>query len=109
MATNRFAKWDASDYQQEFRRLASTSTDSLFREKFNALADQLEPLGREFIRETADCGHDLSAVMEELQGIAARDRYCNRPRGFEHDCETLYRDVDRAIDHVRDVRSCCFV
>ena len=52
---------------------------------------------------------DLSAVMEELQGIAARDRYCNRPRGFEQDCETLYRDVDLAIDHVREVRSCCFV
>jgi len=107
--TNRFANWEASDYQREFRRLATQSSDSMFQEKFHALADQLEPLDREFIRETASCGHDLSAVMEELQGIAGRDRYCDRDRGFEHECETLYADVDRAIDHVREVRSCCFV
>ena len=109
MATSsRFANWDAADYQHEFRRLAAEATDPLFREKFNALADQLEPLGREFIRETAYCGHDLSAVMEELQAIAARDRYCHRPRGFERECDTLYRDVDRAIERVREVRGCCF-
>jgi len=109
MATNRFANWEAADYQREFRRLAGEAGDDRFREKFHALADQLEPLGREFIRETATCGHDLSAVMAELQGIAARERYCNRPRGFERECDTLYGDVDRAIEHVREVRSCCFV
>jgi hypothetical protein len=109
MATNRFANWEASDYQSEFRRLAGASSDAAFREKFNALADQLEPLGREFIRESASCGHDLSAVMDELQGIAARERYCDRPRGFERECEILYGDVERAIQHVQEVRTCCFV
>lgn len=109
MATNRFANWEASDYQREFRRMATETNDRQFREKFGALASQLEPMGREFIRETASCGHDLGAVMQELQGIAARERYCSRPRGFEQECESLYRDVDQAIEHVREVRSCCFV
>lgn len=109
METNRFASWEAADYQREFRRMARNSGDEAFRDKFHALADELEPLGREFIRETAACGHDLGEVLEELQGIAARERYCDRPRGFEQECETLYREVDRAIGRVREVRGCCFV
>ena len=108
MATTRMESWDVGDFHNEFRSLARKSSDEVFCEKFNALADELEPLGREFMRETAGCGRDLSAVVEELHGIAAKDRYCDRDRGFGQECESLYRDVDRAIEHVREVRGACF-
>ncbi len=109
MVTKKMENWEVSDFHHEFRSLAQKSTDEAFRTKFNALADELEPFGREFIHETAGCSHDLGAVVEELHGIAARDRYCDRDRGFEQECESLYRDVDRAIEHVREVRGACFV
>lgn len=109
MVTKRMEKWEVSDFQHEFRTLAEQSSDETFREKFRALADELEPFGREFIRENAGCGRDLSAMVEELHGIAARDRYCDRDRGFEGECRSLYHDVDRAMEHARQLRSACFV
>ncbi len=109
MATKRMEQWEVGDFQHEFRNLARSSSDEAFCGKFHALADELEPFGREFIRETAGCGRDLGALVEELHGIAARDRYCDRDRGFDQECESLYRDVDRTIEHVRQVRGACFM
>ncbi|MDW7712172.1 MAG: hypothetical protein SCH98_17030 [Deferrisomatales bacterium] len=109
MVTKRREDWDAGDFHGEFRSLAQSSSEETFRGKFHALADELEPLGREFVRETVGCGREMSAVMEELHGIASRDRYCDRDRGFRQECESLYQDVDRAIEHVREMRGACFV
>lgn len=109
MVTKRMESWEVSDFQHEFRSLAEKSSDETFRTKFSALADELEPFGREFIHESAGCGHDLSAMVEELHGIAARDRYCDRDRGFQKECESLYHDVDRAVGHAQQLRSTCFV
>jgi hypothetical protein len=109
MVPKRTANWDAGDFYQEFRKLARNSTNEVFREKFNALAVELEPLGREFIREQVGCGRNLDSVLEEVQLIAARSGYCDEPRGFDQECEALYRDVDRAISDLRSLREGCFV
>jgi hypothetical protein len=108
MTSERMQNWDLGDYHEEFRRLAEGSRDAAFRERFGALADAIEPLTREFVRETAGCGHDLGGFLQELAGIAARDRYCDRPRGFEETCDALYGDVDAAIRKAEELRGCCF-
>ena len=108
MMSKRMENWDVGDFHDEFRRLAKGSKDEVFRSKFGALADALEPMDREFVKETAGCGHDLGMFLEELAAIAARDRYCDRPRGFEETCGSLYGDVDGAIRKAEEFRSCCF-
>ncbi len=108
MTSKRTEQWDLGDFQGEFRHLAERSKDGTFREKFGALADALEPMTREFVRETWGCGHDLGALLGDLSEIAARDRYCDRPRGFEETCGSLYGDVDAAIRKAEEFRNCCF-
>ena len=108
MTSVRMQNWDVGDFHHEFRRLAEGSRDEVFRARFGALAEALEPLTREFVRETAACGHDLGGFLEELAAIAARDRYCDRPRGFEETCGTLYDDVDAAIRKAGELQDCCF-
>jgi len=108
MTSERMRNWDVGDFHQEFRRLADGSRDEVFRARFGALATALEPLTREFVRETAACGHDLGGFLEELASIAARDRYCDRPRGFDGTCATLYNDVDGAIRKAEELQGCCF-
>jgi hypothetical protein len=109
MMNKRMENWDAADFGRHFRGRAETSPDAAFKEKFGALAAALEPMGREFCRETAACGKNLTSVMEELQAIAGREGYCERPRGFESECDTLYQEVDRAISHVGSLRDVCFL
>ena len=109
MATKRMENWDAGDFCKNFRHEAQSSSDDLFREKLNALADAIEPMNREFCEETVRCGRDLSSVMEELQSIAARMGYCSKPRGFGRDCASLYDDMKETIRHVETLRSACFV
>jgi hypothetical protein len=109
MAVKRTQNWEASDFCREFKKIAVTSPDEMFREKFGALAAELEPLEREFIREKFGCGGNMDAVLEEMQHIAARSGYCSKPRGFERDCQTLYQEVDQAIAHLRSLREGCFV
>jgi len=66
MVPKRTENWDAGDFYREFRKLASEATDGIFREKFNALAVELEPLGREFIVEKIGCGRNLDSVIEKV-------------------------------------------
>jgi hypothetical protein len=100
--------WDAGDFSKSFREAADHSENQQFREKFHALADALEPMDREFIHETVSCGADLGSVLTEVRDIASRMGYCNHERGFEHTCEEIYRDVDRVVDHVVNMREVCF-
>ncbi|MBI5015530.1 MAG: hypothetical protein HZB55_08555 [Deltaproteobacteria bacterium] len=109
MTNRRMQDWEAGDFSQHFRKLAAASKEKQFQERFAALAGALEPLDREFFRETARCGRDLTAVVENLQRIAGREGYCDRPRGFDTDCEVLYRDVDHVIARVGSLREGCFV
>lgn len=109
MKNKRTENWDAGDFGRHFRGRAAASSDGAFREEFARLAETLEPMDREFCRETAKCGRDLSSVIEELEEIAGREGYCERPRGFEAECGGLYQDVDRAIAHIAHVREECFL
>ncbi len=109
MATKRMENWDAGDFSRSFRSAASDSLDSLFKEKFAALANALEPMGREFCKETVSCGRSLASTMEDVQSIAARGGYCSSPRGFEKDCESLYHDVDQTISKIESLRDKCFL
>jgi hypothetical protein len=108
MASKRMENWDAGDFSKSFRIAAQKSENEMFREKFHALADALEPMDREFIHETVSCGIDLGDVMKEVQDIASRMGYCNHERGFEHTCEEIYQSVDRVVDHVVSLRGECF-
>jgi len=77
--------WGVGDLHHEFRRREEEWEEEAFRAKLGALADALEPMPREFVRETAGCGYDLGRFLEELSAIAARNRYCDRTRGVRGD------------------------
>jgi hypothetical protein len=109
MVAKRTENWDAGDFYREFRKVASQASDEVFREKFNALAVELEPLGREFIIGKVGCGRNLDSVMEEVQAIGARSGYCEKPRGFERECQSLYHEVDKTITDLRALREACFL
>lgn len=109
MVAKRMESWDAGDFGRCFRGAAARSTDDTFRKTFSALAETLEPMDREFCKETVGCGRNLSAVLDEVQSIAARMGYCERPRGFEGDCRQLYQDVARVTDRVEALRQSCFL
>jgi hypothetical protein len=109
MVPKRTENWDTGDFYREFRKLASEAKEGVFSDKFNALAKELEPLGREFIIEKVGCGRKLDSVMEQIQLIRARSGYCRKPRGFEAECGSLYSDVDKAIMDLRALREVCFV
>lgn len=100
--------WDASDFYVAFRDAAKTAKDDRFREKFNALADAIEPLQREFEKETVRCGKGTASLLEDLQWIAAKMGYCSAPRGFEKECEELYDRLGQAIGKVESLRGSCF-
>ena len=95
--SKRMENWGVGDFPDEFRRRAEESEEEAFRAKLGALAEALEPMHREFVRETAGCGNHLGRFLEELSAIAARNRHCDRTRGFEETCGSPYGDVDGAI------------
>jgi hypothetical protein len=97
--------WEAGDYYQEFQRASQSAADEGLRAKMRALAQEVEPLDREFCRETASCGRDMGSALEELQAIAERLDSC----GTEDGCRALHPDVDRAIAHLQALRENCFV
>lgn len=51
----------------------------------------------------------MASLMEDLPWIAAKMGYCAEPRGFEKECEELYRRLGQAIDRVNALRDSCFV
>ena len=88
MGTKRMEYWDAGDFCRTFRDAARGSRDEQFRGQFDALADALEPMDREF---------------------AACVGYCAEPRESEQECSQLYGDVEEAIRHIETLRAQCFV
>lgn len=105
----RMESWDAGDFYTAFQTAADQATDPQFQERFRALATAIEPLQREFARETVGCGRDLAEVMDDLAGVAARMGYCERPRGFAQECDALHDRLCRAIASVNSLRDACFV
>ncbi|MEW6488254.1 MAG: hypothetical protein AB1578_10130 [Thermodesulfobacteriota bacterium] len=105
----RMEDWDAGQFYAAFHGAAEKAADAKFREKFEALAKAIEPLQREFARQTAKCGPEIGSLMEDLQWIAAKMGYCEKPRGFERECEDLYRRLCQAIAKVNSLRDTCFV
>ena len=105
----RMEDWDPSDFYVAFQDAAKKAREEKFRKKFEALAAAIEPLQREFERETVKCGAGTVSLMEDLQWIAAKMGYCEAPRGFEKECEQLYERVGQAIDKVTRLRESCFL
>jgi hypothetical protein len=109
MLAKRMENWDAADFGRYFRNSANAASSGTCRDKLNSLADVLSPMGGEFCRETASCGRNLAAMIEEISSIAGRSGYCAKPRGYDHECEALFQDVDQAVSRVESLRETCFV
>lgn len=109
MVSKRFTEWEAGDFARHFREAARGTDVEDFRERFGGLAEELEPLDREFLRETAACAVGLGRMMAQMQEIAAREGYCERERGFQGECSDLYGRVEEAAASVKELRERCFV
>lgn len=105
----RMEDWDAGQFYVAFREAADMAVDEKFQKKFSTLAQAIEPLQREFARETAACGTEMASLMEDLQWIAAKMGYCAKPRGFEKECAALYQKLEEAVAKVNGLRGTCFV
>ncbi|PLX45587.1 MAG: hypothetical protein C0609_02690 [Deltaproteobacteria bacterium] len=106
---SRYEKWEVGDYMKHFLTEAKKTKDKLFKDKFNALGENLEHLDVEFMRENGRCGAELGELMGDLHGIAARLGYCETERGYEGECRRLYADVDAAIEKTGHLEERCFI
>ena len=109
MATKTMESWDAGDFSRSFRSMAAASPDQMFRERCRSLADALEPIDREFVKSTAQCGRSLASTMEEVQALAVQVGFCALPGGSDEGCSHLYRDVDQAVAKVEALREACLL
>ncbi|PLX41420.1 MAG: hypothetical protein C0608_05655 [Deltaproteobacteria bacterium] len=106
---SKYERWEVGDYMKHFLTKAKKTKEELFREKFNALGENLEHLDVEFMRENSWCGADLGELMGELHNIAAELGYCEVDRGYGRECERLYAEVDAAIEKTRQLEERCFI
>ncbi|GAB4269822.1 MAG: hypothetical protein Kow0092_24000 [Deferrisomatales bacterium] len=109
MNARRTERWEAGDFARWFRQAAHCTRNETTREKLEALARELEPLDREFIRESARCGGELSDTVKHLGAVADRVGACMRGDLETSECHALWHDMDEVIGEVRSMRSACFV
>ena len=99
--------WSVGDYLSHFEKEITRAVEPRFKEQFKELAGELEHLDSEFLLESAGCGAGLDPILEQLHSLAGRLGYCERPRGFEKECDLLFGDVQKAIGTVKKFRSTC--
>jgi hypothetical protein len=104
---SRTENWSIGDFLSHFEKAIDRAVDQRFKDKFHALAGELELLDTEFLKEQKGCGTPLDALIDKLQSLTGRLGYCEHPRGFEAECDTLYRDVDAAVKSVSEFRLSC--
>jgi len=100
--------WDVGDFYQAFEQAAERAADEKFSKQLRDLARAIEPLQREFEKESIRCSKDTAKLLELLDGVAAEMGYCEKPRGFEKECGELSRKITKAIDEVETLRQTCF-
>lgn len=101
--------WKAEDYLVQFEKAIERASDEKFKEVFRELAGELSLLDAEFLAEGVGCNKNLDDLLEIFHSIYGRIGYCERPRGFERECETLYKDVALAVELVQRFRTSCSV
>ncbi len=107
--TKKVDEWSIGDYLEHFVKEAEKSDDKRFLLAFEGLAEQLELLDSEFIKETRGCSAGLAPLFDRLHSIAGRLGYCERPRGFESECDDLYAEVEKAVEEARAFRVSCTI
>lgn len=100
--------WDAGDFYKAFEQAAERAADEKFSKQFRDLAKAIEPLQREFEKESIRCSKNTAKLVEHLDWVAAKMGYCEKPRGFEKECEALSRKINEAIGEVDTLRKTCF-
>lgn len=100
---------EAGDFYREFHEGSRTSPDRRLSAKLEALAKEIEPMDREFCRQTSRCGHEMGSVLEELDTVAERASRCGHLRLAGGECERLFQEVDAAIAHITSLRETCYI
>lgn len=101
--------WKASDYLVQFEKAIERSEAPRFKEAFKTLAGELSLLDAEFLAEGMGCSKNLDDLLEAFHSIYGRIGYCEKPRGFERECDTLYKDVALAVELVQRFRTSCSI
>lgn len=104
---SRSENWSISDYLVHFEKEVDLAVEPRFKEKFKDLAAEIEQLDVEFMSKTKGCGKEVDDLIDRFHSLTGRLGYCERPRGYEKDCDVLYRDVEAAIGMVREFRKSC--
>lgn len=104
---SRMDNWSVSDYLHHFEKEVERAAEARFKKKFAELAAELELLDSEFLKASKGCAKGIDPLIDQLYSLAGRLGYCEHPRGYEEECDKLYRDVDRAISSVRSFRDVC--
>lgn len=101
--------WKTGDYLVHFEKAAEKSAEEKFRKAFSSLAGELSLLDAEFLAEGMGCSKNLDDLLETFHSIYGRIGYCEKPRGFERECDTLYKDVALAVELVQRFRKSCTI
>lgn len=99
--------WSISDYMVHFQQEVDRAAEPRFKDKFKDLASEINQLDVEFMNKTKGCDKNVDDLIDRFHSLTGRLGYCERPRGYEKDCDVLYRDVESAIGMVRDLRKSC--
>lgn len=99
--------WSVGEYLSHFEKEIVRASEERFKTAFKELAGELMLLDSQFMTQSKGCGTDLDNVLELFHSLSGRLGYCERPRGFEKDCDKLYADVQKAIERVRTFRNTC--
>lgn len=102
-----YESWTIGDFLSHFEREIERAKEQRFKDVFRTLTAELSLLDAEFLKEKKGCGEPLEVLLDRLHSLAGRLGYCERPRGYEAECEALYGDVDDTVRSVRQFRQSC--
>lgn len=105
--TSGMETWTISDFLDHFEKEVERAAEERFKVMFKELTAELSLLDAEFMTKKIGCGGDLDGILELFHSISGRLGYCERPRGFERDCDHLYADVEAAVNRVKNFRNSC--
>lgn len=99
--------WTVGDFLKHFEAEIDRAVEERFKVMFRQLTAEMSLLDAEFMTQKTGCGGDLDNILTLLHSISGRLGYCERPRGFERDCDRLFADVEAAVDRVKKFRQSC--
>lgn len=100
-------QWSVGDYLNHFVKEIDLAAEDRFKEQFRKLTKELESLDAEFLKETKGCSKGIDPLIDSMHSLVGRLGYCERPRGFEKDCDKLYKDVAETVEKVHKFRESC--